>query len=132
MSTADLKYGLDFENMLYGKVKELFGDDTLQTSGSHPYDYYNSNTFIELKSRRCKHNRYPTTMIGENKLKFASKNPDKKFIFLFRFEDGLYQHIFNPEKEYNIKIGGRQDRGRPEFKKYCYIPITELTLLLPS
>ena len=129
MNNEDLRYGLDLENLLYGTVKYFFGDDTLQTIGSHPYDYYNHSTFIELKSRRCKHNRYPTTMIGENKLQFARKFPDKTFVFLFRFEDGLYQHIFNPNKKYEIKIGGRQDRGRKEFKYYAFIPIEELTPL---
>ena len=27
MSNVDLQYGLDLENLLYGKVKEFFGDE---------------------------------------------------------------------------------------------------------
>ena len=129
MSNTDLQYGLDLENLLHEKVKECFGNDIVQTSGCHPYDYYNHDTFIELKSRRCKHDTYPTTMIGLNKINFARDLPDKSFVFIFRFTDGLYQHIFDPKKNYEVKMGGRQDRGRAEYKQYVYIPIKDLKSL---
>ena len=68
-------------------------------------------------------------MIGLNKIEYARKHPDKTFIFLFRFIDGLYQHIFDQKKNYTVKIGGRQDRGKDEFKQYVYIPVEDLALL---
>ena len=72
---TDRKYGMKLEDALFTRVKELYGDDIQKTDRYHLYDYYNDDTFIELKARRCNHNRYPTTMIGKNKIEFAKEPP---------------------------------------------------------
>ena len=127
---ADFKYGLELEDALFESVKELYGDDIKKTDTYHPYDYYNANTFIELKARRCNHNRYPTTMIGKNKIEFAREHPDKMYIFLFKFYDGLYEHIYQPDNEYLVGIGGRSDRNKLEYKDYIYIPLKDLQFVV--
>jgi hypothetical protein len=67
-------------------------------------------------------------MIGFNKLQFANQpeNVDKQFVFLFKFNDGIFKHHFDKNKEYTVRKGGRFDRNRPEISLYAYIPIKEL------
>ena len=94
-----------------------------------PFDFYDDVTFIELKSRNNEYNKYPSTMVGYNKIKIAEEDESKtKYKFLFLFTDGLYQWEFEKDK-YLIKDGGRWDRGKSEIKKYCYINIENLKLL---
>ena len=56
------------------------------------YDYSNDECFVELKSRKVKHDTYPTTMISTNKLDFIKKYPTKTYYWFFSYEDGLYYH----------------------------------------
>ena len=94
-----------------------------------PFDFYDDVTFIELKSRNNEYNKYPSTMVGYNKIKIAEEDESKtKYKFLFLFTDGLYEWEFEKDK-YLIKDGGRWDRGKNEIKKYCYINIENLKLL---
>jgi hypothetical protein len=53
---------------------------------------------------------------------------NKTQIFLFDFTDGLYYIKYNKElfDKFDVKIGGRYDRGRVEENDYIYIPISEL------
>jgi hypothetical protein len=90
------------------------------------FDFFNDEKeiFFEIKSRRIKHNKYPTTMIGYNKILEARKYETVYFIFIF--EDGNYYYKFDENDNFKINIGGRNDRGKAEYKKYCYIPINKL------
>jgi hypothetical protein len=123
----DIAYGLKSEASLLLGIKNTFGEGYEKIQETyHPYDFQDGDNYIELKTRRCKHNTYPTTMIGYNKVKYAQDRPTCKFKFLFKFEDGLYQHDFQHTKEYPVSVGGRCDRGRTEFNKYVFIPINDL------
>ncbi len=124
----DLRFGLLSEQMVIKQIKDNFGDDYEKIKDKfHPYDFKDKNdNYIELKTRRCFHNTYPTTMIGYNKLKYASDRPHCNFKFLFKFNDGLYFHEYHHDKPYEIKNGGRWDRGKNEISEYAYIPINEL------
>ena len=84
------------------------------------------NPLIELKSRRCKSDTYPTTMIGFNKLQMA-KRQSKDVYFCFGFTDGLFFHKVENDNDYHIQKGGRWDRGKAEINNYVYIPINQLT-----
>ena len=82
---------------------------------------------LELKSRRIIHNRYPDIMIGLNKVEEAikhSKNFD--YYLLFLFKDGLYKWKYAKGKKYDIRMGGRMDRGKDERKMCAYIPTKDL------
>ena len=86
--------------------------------------------FVEVKKRNNTKDKYPTTMVGENKFDKAKKYYDEgyKILFCFVFTDGIYYYEFCDEK-LEKKLGGRRDRDRPEFKNYIYIPITKLKKL---
>jgi hypothetical protein len=121
---ADYAYGIDKEQSLIKELSKEFGELTKQSNKYSLFDFYNNECFVELKSRRCKHNTYPTTMVGNNKLNYAKKNPSIKYIFAFNFEDGLYYHSVDLQKDYIIQDGGGNGRA---IKPYVYIPIEELT-----
>jgi len=125
---TDLQFGLLHENLVKKTIDEKFGPGFEKTSDQyHPWDFVrNSTEYLELKTRRCNHNTYPTTMVGYNKIKYAKDNPDCKFKLLFKFQDGLYYYDLDPTAEYSKKTGGRCDRGRPEFNYYTYIPVNDL------
>ena len=92
------------------------------------FDFESSSIIGELKSRRNSYNKYPSTMVGYNKIQKAIEDNTKKYIFYFLFTDGLYSWEFNND-EYNIKVGGRCDRNKPEFKNYAFINIEFLKLI---
>jgi hypothetical protein len=88
------------------------------------FDYSCENCYVELKSRRCNHDKYPDTMIGLNKINYCSQT-NRPVYFAFNFEDGLYYWKYNKEDIDNgfvtIRKGGRTDRGIDETKDYAYI-----------
>jgi hypothetical protein len=65
-------------------------------------------------------------MIGYNKIELATKITDKDVYFIFEFIDGSFYYKFNKDDEHIIKKGGRSDRGRFEYKLYCFILIDKL------
>ena len=111
----DLLFGLTSEEVLLFRIRELFGNDI--------FDYENENYQIELKTRRIVSKAYKDIMIGLNKLEIAEATKDKKSIFLWKMNDGLFMWEFN-SKQYEVRMGGRKDRGRDE-RKFCGFVPTE-------
>ena len=68
-------------------------------------------------------------MIGYNKIKKALELNEDVY-FIFNFTDGIYYYKFDRDKELEVKQGGRFDRGRPEIKDYCFIPIEILQKII--
>tara|TARA_R110000737_G_scaffold129543_3_gene161826 strand:+ start:6585 stop:7007 length:423 start_codon:yes stop_codon:yes gene_type:complete len=94
------------------------------------YDMVNNEYIAELKSRRNLKTTYPDTMVGYNKVREAEQRvSSKKYRFYFLFSDyKLYYWDFK-EGEYEIRKGGRRDRGRDEIKDYAYILCDKLILV---
>ncbi len=127
----DLVFGNANEISCKSLIESITGHLT-QTDPYHLFDYFNNDYLVELKARRNNYNKYPTTMVGKNKIDKARREQYKKCLFCFKFFDGLYCHLFDPEMEYIVKKGGRCDRGCPEIKDYVYIPIDLLTKINAS
>lgn len=92
------------------------------------FDIFNDEYICEIKTRRNSYKKYPSTMVGYNKVKICEEDKESKYRFYFIFTDGTYYWDFNPS-EYLIRAGGRVDRGCQEIKEYCYINIEYLKLL---
>lgn len=112
-------------------IEEYFNIKLNNTPIYHEYDFISEDciSYFELKGRNVKHNHYRDTMIGYNKIeKIKELNKKSKIYFVFKFTDGIYYCRYNKKIKNNsiIKKGGRCDRGRPEFKKYLFIPINLL------
>ena len=125
------------EDLLMGTLKEEYIKDVIcchfnipeliKTPFSHPMDFKCDDIYFEVKSRRNNHNKYDTTMIGFNKIKWIKDNNIKDVYFVFVFEDGDFYYKYNPEDKFETGTGGRWDRGKVEKKLYYYIPISKLT-----
>lgn len=121
----DVKFGNEKEDECLNAFKELFDDKLKKNSYKWAtLDYSCDGCYVELKSRRCAHNKYKDTMIGVNKINYCS-NMTRPVYFCFSFEDGLYYWKYNKEDLDNgnvvIRKGGRTDRGIDETKDYAYI-----------
>lgn len=132
----DCKLGDEGEKAIKPMLEEFFNTNFKKTSRYHTFDFISENRkiYIELKTRRCCKNQYPSTMIPYHKIikgfdiiKKAEENKKKKKIYIvFKFTDKtcyfrLKKDTFNKEKW--VRKGGRFDRGRPEVKEYAYIPV---------
>ncbi len=119
----DYHYGINKEIQLLPQLQTFLNDNTIyKLENSNVFDVKGNNKFIELKSRNNNYSKYPTTMIGLNKIKKASTLQEYVYFF-FCFNDGLYYWLYDKECELEIKKAGRFDRGRPEINEYCFIPI---------
>lgn len=125
----DLEMGTINENQIQTIIKEYFKcNDLKKLDKYNVFDFYSplNELYFEVKSRRCNYMSYPTTIIGYNKFVEASKlNGDKYFVFIFN--DGNYYYKYINDDKFDIANGGRNDRGKDEYKNYVYIPIEKLT-----
>ena len=119
----DLNFGFKSEEEIHNILEEEFG--TLLRSSKNPemgkfyeFDKYNEDYFIEVKTRRIKHDKYPSLFFGNNKLmkgdEILKKCPNLRIFYLWRCNDGIYgwEH---KSSEYTIEKRGRCDRGKDEF-----------------
>ena len=91
----DLEFGLMKEGEIMETLKEYFDNDIQKTEPFCVYDAHSpkNQTRYEIKSRRCKYNAYPTTIIPYNKKNGAIDG--KRLLFVFSYTDGLYYIEFN-------------------------------------
>ena len=122
----DIEYGLNKEDESLELLEKKFGK-LKKLERYSVFDFENDYCIIELKSRKCGLNKYPTTMIGKNKIDKALTSK-KDVFFCFNFDEGLYYWKFSTDLMGKITFsrGGRKDRGKQEFKEYCFIPIEML------
>jgi len=123
----DLLMGDMNEELIQIEFKDKFNIDLTKSSKFDIMDYTDesNNIYVEIKSRNFKYNKYPTTMIGLNKLEFA-KDCKKVCYFIFSFTDGNYYYKYDSKDSFDVKYTGRTDRGYIEYKKHCFIPIYKL------
>tara|TARA_R110000803_G_C11970933_1_gene319724 strand:+ start:602 stop:1039 length:438 start_codon:yes stop_codon:yes gene_type:complete len=128
----DYNFGIIEEEKLKPKLETFFKLDLTKTKGKYNlFDFIGNNLYIELKSRKNEKNRYPTTIIGYNKIEKANEliKEGNKVFFIFNFTDSLdfyeykgYAYI----KNYNQKIVSRKDRPGHKGCNYLEIPISDL------
>tara|TARA_R110002012_G_scaffold312529_1_gene523340 strand:+ start:2838 stop:3287 length:450 start_codon:yes stop_codon:yes gene_type:complete len=119
----DLNFGFKSEEEIHSILEQEFGK--LLRSSKNPemgkyyeFDKYNEDYFIEVKTRRIKHDQYPSLFFGNNKLKkgeeLLKNSPHLRIFYLWRCNDGIYGWEHN-SSEYTIEKRGRCDRGKDEF-----------------
>jgi len=118
------------EDRLVEIINEKWNSGLVKMPENSILDFRSSSGgyYVEIKSRRNRYNQYPTTMVGYNKIRHIIDN-GLNCIFVFAFTDGDYYYTFNPNDEFEVSKGGRNDRGRPEYNQYWYIPIVKLIKL---
>jgi len=128
-SQSDVDLGTKYETRMKPHLEVLFGSLT-QRSAADPddtFDFSNERVYIDAKCRRNTKDRYPTTMVGNNKVLsgFNLMMRGYRVFFLFGFTDGDYLWELHRD-QYEVRHGGRFDRGTPEIKSYCYVPVKYL------
>lgn len=129
---SDYAYGTQNEQVAKNKLDVFFNTQLIHRGGNSTFDYDNGNNiFVELKSRRIKHDQYDTAIIGANKVDSAIKNPQNTYWFCYLYQDGLYGVKFDAEQfsKYERRMysrGSRDDKNdRPQL---CYfIPTSHLS-----
>jgi hypothetical protein len=129
---ADVAFGSQSEDALLATLDSCFGGRLQRTEPYHPMDFANSSktVYVELKTRRIKHNAYPTALIGWNKVQFCS-DPTKDYYFVYRYTDGLFYIKYSKEEfgtfrtEWNYVRGERVDCVNPA-SSVVHIPVEKL------
>jgi len=121
----DLNFGYLKEEEALETIQNKFSNCLQKVKNTYfVFDYSCDSCYVELKSRRNTHDKYPDTMVGKNKIDFAKKS-DRPVYFCFSFTDGLFFWKYNDEdiKKGNVELrtGGRNDRGKEEYKDYAFI-----------
>ena len=121
----DYQNGINKEIQLLPQIQTFLNDDTIcKLDNKNIFDFKGDNKYIELKSRNNNYSKYPTTLVGKNKVDKASILNEEVYFF-FSFTDGLYYYKYNTHDKLEIKLNhcGRYDRGKQEINNYCFIPI---------
>lgn len=122
----DNRRGLIEQTNLLPKLREYFKKDIVEIDNKlSPFDYECSKYYYELKTRTNTLNKYPTTMIGRNKI-----GGNKKTKLIFKFTDCLTYIKYNKElfDTFEIKKFDRNNK-EPNKKDYIYIPIEHLIII---
>lgn len=122
---GDLAFGKKSESEEYQLIKQL-DPELIKTPNEYDlFDYESPNSFVELKTRTFEMMKYPTTIVGTNKIKYAEEHPEKDFYFCFKFTDGLFYSKYNKEVYSKFKKTKckREDRGKIEIMEVINIPI---------
>jgi len=127
MYTADYKFGIESEDSCLPRLSKFLNTNLTKLGSRSPIDFESDTHLVELKTRRNTKDKYPTTMIGKNKIDKLLES-DKIGYIAFNFLNGLYGVKVTPEliKKCCIGSGGRRDRGRVERSVYCYVPVDQL------
>lgn len=131
----DLAYGTSNETTQQSTLETFFKTKLTRRGGFSTFDYDNGSTlYVELKSRRIPHNKYPTAIIGANKVASARENPDKTYWFCYAYEDGVFgiqydKDLFDTFSHNDYSRGDRVDYHNNS--QHCYfIPCDRLQKLV--
>lgn len=120
----DLAYGTGNEKTQLKILENFFKKPLTRRGGYSTFDYDDGATlFVELKSRRIRHNKYPTAIIGANKVEVAKANPTRSYWFCYAYEDGVFgiqysKELFDTFECTDYSRGEREDyHNRPQS---CY------------
>lgn len=127
----DLKFGETAEISLNDKLNTYFNCSLTQTPQKHIFDFINKEkkVIIEVKTRKNTKHKYNDTMVGYNKVLEANNLVKEGWdvYFVFNFTDLLTYYHYETENPSWIRQGGRDDRGKKEWKpKYYYVPVIHL------
>ena len=88
---ADLYFGRGSEVTSRGRLEVYLNTHLRHQDAYSIFDFTDdtNTTYVELKSRRIRHDAYPTALVGTNKVD-ACDDPNKNYWFAYSYTDGLY------------------------------------------
>jgi len=134
---SDFAFGEASEKTNHTILERIFKCSFTRRGGKATFDFDNIDTktptsiHAELKTRRINHNRWPTAIIGANKVEYASRNPDTAHWFVYNYLNGIYGIKYSKEKFDTYEHSDYQRSARSDTNnnaQHCYfIPYTDLT-----
>ena len=116
---ADYALGTANEVSVKQKLEKFLGEPLVRRGGMSLFDYDNNDEtkmiFSEVKTRRIRHDAYPTAIIGGNKVDEAQRNPKNTYWFFFDYVDGLYGIQYDEEKFSQYERSEYSRGDRPDF-----------------
>lgn len=114
---------------------QLYLDTKLERKGGYAvfdFESPNKTIFVELKSRRIKHDTYTTAIIGLNKVAFSDHISDAEFWFAFCYSDGLFvikydKAVFDTLEVCHDYIRGPRNDAHNKPQSVVFIPVELLT-----
>jgi hypothetical protein len=136
---SDLDFGINNEAIVLSLLEQHFKTTFNRNKRGAVFDYTSTDGSIEveLKSRRVAHNKYDTTLVGQNKVTHCDKDAGKTYYFAFLFTDGLYIIKYEPEvfvtyeRDDNYRRGARSDCYNP-IQHLVKIPVCSLSMIHPT
>ena len=119
----DLSFGFKSEDEIHEILEEYFvkllkSKFNPEMGKYYEFDKYNEEYFIEIKSRRIKHNQYESLFFGKNKLikgdELLKKAPHLRIFYLWKCNDGIFGWEHR-SSDFEIMKRGRCDRGKDEY-----------------
>jgi len=121
------RFGKEQETRVTPIINQYFGRTIIPTTERYDRFDYKCNDFnYEMKSRTCKMETYPDTMITCNKLDIS----DKPIILLFNFLDKLcyIEHDQELFKDFRKILFSRSSQDWDK-KEHIFIPIQHLKVI---
>lgn len=135
--TEDMNFGLKSEEKNKATLEHFFGCGLKKTGTYDPMDYTDETQtiFIEMKTRRIKHDQYPTALIGKNKVDFC-KTSNATCYFVYVYLDGMFYVKYDPELFATFECAdferGWREGGIQPKQLFYYIPHQHLNPLRTS
>jgi hypothetical protein len=134
---SDFAYGTQSEKTNHTILESIFKTPFVRRGGKAIFDFDNTTTsptrtiYAELKTRRIRHNDYPTALIGANKVYYASLNPNAEHWFIYNYMDGIYgikydKDLFATFEKVAFTRGDRPDTSNMP-QDTVFIPYSHLT-----
>ena len=115
---GDYAFGKAGEEQTLPTLNKFFKAEMVGQGRYAPFDFIDTNNtiFVELKTRNCSHNQYPTLWINYDKVATAKSalrtNPERKYYFAFNLKDGIWYAPYDEELFSTFTDGWFQRRDR--------------------
>jgi len=112
----DYSFGTQSEVKAHKRIEDFLETPLIHKGGMAIFDFSNANGTVhaDLKTRRISHDKFPTAIIGSNKVEFAQNHPDSEYWFIYNYLDGLYgvqydKDLFSTFEQTSYQRGERSD-----------------------
>jgi hypothetical protein len=122
----DYLFGEKQEELIYPILKNYFKDTKLKLTDRYSkFDIISDKINIEIKSRKFTYDKYPSTLIPDNKCIIEE---GKRTYIIINFIDSIYYIEYTPEifKQFN-KIKFSRQKDKKFDLDYYFVNITFLT-----
>lgn len=132
--SQDLAFGLKSEEKNKASLERFFGCGLRKTGKYDAMDFIDETQtiYIELKTRRVEKDKYPTALIGKNKVDFCERS-NATCYFVYVYLGGIYYIKYDKDLFATFECAdferGQRDGGIQPKQLFYYIPHEQLTLL---